>query len=305
MLFQSSTGPILYIETLSDQPRHFDKLVGLWQSLHQLPLANTNLTLNFNYCEFLGHNGVAFLGGLAQLVKQQGGAVRFEWDSLRGKIYASLKQNGFLYAFGENQRPQDGNAIPYRQDCQFDHRAIIDYLQYYWLGKGWINITDRLQQAITGQASELYLNAFDHSQSAIGVFSCGQHYPKAGVLQLSVVDFGIGIASSVRALPQNQSLSTVDALEWALQAGNTTQQQGISRGLGLHLLQSFIHCNGGSLLIYSNDGCIQVSEKGVQYAPRAVNFAGTLVNITLQCNESVYDLETDSGPDNVAEEDWF
>lgn len=96
-----------------------------------------------------------------------------------------------------------------------------------------------------------------------------------------------------------------------LQAGNTTQQQGISRGLGLHLLQSFIRCNGGSLLIcgslliYSNDGCIQVSEKGVQYAPRPVNFAGTLVNITLQCNESVYDLETDSGPENTAEEDRF
>jgi len=172
--------------------------------------------------------------------------VQFDWDSLRGNIYASLKQNSFLYAFGENQRPKDGNAIPYRQDCQFDHRDIVDYLQYYWLGKGWVNITDRLQQAITGQASELYLNAFDHSHSPVGVLSCGQHYPKLGVLQLSVVDFGIGIAASVKSLPQYQTLPTLDALEWALQAGNSTQQQDISRGLGLHLLQSFIQGNGGN-----------------------------------------------------------
>ena len=305
MLFHTTTGPILYVGTLSDQPRHFEKLVSLWDAVQQLPLAQTTLTINFNYCEFLGHNGVAFLGGLAQLITQQGGKVRFEWDSLRGRIYTSLKQNGFLYAFGKNQRPKDGNAIPYRQDCQFDHRDIIDYLQYYWLGKGWVNITDRLQQAITGQASELYLNAFDHSQSAIGVFSCGQHYPKLGVLQLSVVDFGIGIAASVKNLSQNHALSTVDALEWALQAGNTTQQQDISRGLGLHLLQHFIQCNGGTLLIYSNDGCIQIDEPGVRYGQCPVNFAGTLVNITLRCDASVYDLAANSAADETTEETWF
>ncbi|MBS9383808.1 MAG: hypothetical protein HEQ24_06035 [Dolichospermum sp. BR01] len=49
-----------------------------------------------------------------------------------------------------------------------------------WLGKGWINISPRLQDAIpavsvaiAGKVVEIYFNAFEHSNSPIGVFSCG------------------------------------------------------------------------------------------------------------------------------------
>ncbi|MEM9906251.1 MAG: ATP-binding protein [Cyanobacteria bacterium P01_D01_bin.44] len=304
MLLTVANQPTLYIETLADQPRHFDKLFRLLERVQGFceEASSQDLLINFNYCEFLGHSGVAFLGGLAQLVIARGGRVSFDWQTLQPKIYANLAQNGFLFEFGHPRPPRDGNSIPYRCDTGFDHRDIIDYLQYYWLGKGWVNISAPLQQAITGQTSEIYLNAFDHSQSAIGVFSCGQHYPKLGILQLTVLDFGIGIADCVRSLPQNQGLSTEQALAWAFESGNTTQQQpGVSRGLGLALLKDFIQRNRGSLLIYSNDGCLNIDDNGISYRDRLIDFSGTLVNISLRCDETVYTLDSDAAP----QESWF
>jgi len=60
------------------------------------------------------------------------------------------------------------------------------------------------------------------------------------------------------------------------------------------------------LLIYSNDGCIQVDQQGIRYLACPVNFSGTLVNITLQCDASVYDLDTaNAGADDTEGENWF
>jgi hypothetical protein len=37
----------------------------------------------------------------------------------------------------------------------------MKYLLNQWLGKGWGNISSRLQEAIAGQVWELYTNAFE------------------------------------------------------------------------------------------------------------------------------------------------
>ena len=64
----------------------------------------------------------------------------------------------------ENENYWDGKSIPFRSDRQYDPIAIADYLRYKWLGKGWVNISPGLQEAITGKLVEIYLNAFEHSQ---------------------------------------------------------------------------------------------------------------------------------------------
>lgn len=285
-----NTNPILYVEGISTEPRHFHKLFTAWQAIQQLPPDQLQLTIDFHYCTFLAHNGVAFLGGLARLIEDRGGQVIFNWDTLPHKIQMNLAQNGFLCDFGQFQNSWDGNSIPYRCDHNSDEAAVANYLRYKWLGKGWVNISPGLQDAITGQALEIYCNAFEHSQSPIGVFSCGQHYPKMGVLQLTVVDFGIGIVNNVRSLPQHASMSASTALEWALQAGTTTKINGMSRGLGLNLLQDFIRQNHGELIIFSNDGCAIINDNGVSFTNGCTGFSGTLLNIAFKCDESFYCL---------------
>jgi hypothetical protein len=289
----SSSNFVLYVPTVYDYPRYFDKLFAIWHEIQQLPDSHLDIIVDFHYCEFLGHNGVAFLGGLVRLIESRGGRVTFDWESLSRRIYMNLAQNGFLCDFGCNLNPWDGNSIPYRCDIQHDPNAIADYLRYKWLGKGWVNISPALQEEITGQASEIYLNAFEHSSSDIGVFSCGQHYHNVGFLQLTVVDFGIGIASSVRSLPENSAMLATEALAWAFLPGTTTKQDGICGGSGLNLLQEFITENHGKLMIFSNDGCVTIDDNGMRYENKCTNFSGTVVNIAFRCDESYYCLASE------------
>lgn len=56
-------------------------------------------------------------------------------------------------------------------------------------------------------------------------------------------------------------------------------------------LKQFVHINKGKLQILSHEGCATIDEKQEIYENRQSFFGGTLVNITLLCNESYYALE--------------
>ena len=281
------------IPTTWNTSDHCNKLFELWDQISQLPLRNNlHIEFSFHKCKFLSHNGVAFLGGLAHFIEDNGGTVLFAWDTLEPDIRMNLAQNGFLNCFGESQEPWAGNSIPYRRDTQQDKSVIMDYLLDKWLGRGWLKISPQLQDVIAGQVSEIYGNAFEHSQSKIGIFSCGQHYPSKGCLELSVIDFGVGIPTKVRSLPKNSSYSSEEALKWALQFGNSTVPD-MCRGLGLNLLQEFVKCNHGILKIFSNDIYVKITDNDdAKYKKQKVHFSGTLINITLKCSETYYCLDS-------------
>jgi hypothetical protein len=293
LVITKNQPPILYVDTVEDYPRHVKMLLQDWYDILQLPEDCLELIIDFHYCGFLGHIGVTFLGGIVRLFEYRGGNVKFLWNTLIEKIRVNLAQNGFLYDFSHNQKPWDGNSVPYRRDIKHDPIAIADYLGYKWLGKGWVNISPGLQDAIAGKVVEIYFNAFEHSQSSIGVFSCGQHYPESGTLQLTVVDFGIGIPNSVRTLPENAAMTSIEALKWAFEPGNSTKQQGIRQGEGLHILQEFVRKNHGTLMIFSNDSYVNIGDNGVRYENICTNFLGTLVNIAFRCDEKYYCLASE------------
>lgn len=295
LISTKNQSPVLYVDTIKDYPRHVEMLLKDWYDILQLPEDCWELIIDFQYCGFLGHIGVTFLGGIVRLFEYKGGNVTFLWNTLIEEIRVNLAQNGLLYDFGYDQKPWDGNSVHYRSDRQYDSKTIGDYLKYQWLGKGWVNISPKLQDAITGKVLEIYLNAFEHSQSKIGVYSCGQHYPTDGTLQLTVVDFGIGIPQSVRTLPENSHKTANEALKWAFIEGNTTKNdKNIARGIGLHLLEQFILKNRGNLMIFSNDGYVNISDNGTIYENVCTNFSGTLVNIAFRCDEKYYVLDSDS-----------
>ncbi|WP_313707507.1 ATP-binding protein [Planktothrix agardhii] len=285
--------PVLYVDTIEDYPRHVEMLLKDWYDILQLPQNCRELIIDFHYCGFLGHIGATFLGGIVRLFEYRGGNVKFRWNTLIEKIRVNLAQNGFLYDFSHYQKPWDGNSVPYRRDIKHDPIAIADYLGYKWLGKGWVNISPGLQNLIAGKVVEIYFNAFEHSQSPIGVFSCGQHYTTSGTVQLTVVDFGIGISNSVRTLPENAAMTSIEALKWAFEPGNSTKQQGIRQGEGLHILQEFVQKNHGNLMIFSNDSYVNIGDNGVRYENICTNFSGTLVNIAFRCDEKYYCLASE------------
>ncbi|XCN73516.1 MAG: ATP-binding protein [Candidatus Electrothrix aestuarii] len=280
---------ILNVPTVNDDNKDFDRLFSLWDQVNDDSL---DVAFNFSHCHFLRQNAVAFIGGLARLIESRGGRVEFRWDTLQQKIFTNLAQNGFLCAFGNSSGPWCGNSIPFREDLFQDKNAVVDYLKTQWLGREWMSISDRLRDNIVGNVWEIYTNAFEHGSSAIGVFSCGQHYPWLHELKLTVVDFGEGIPATVRwhfrNSPSAQNLSDADCLRWAFRNGTTTKPDGIGRGVGLDLLRDFIQLNNGKLEIFSHNGYTLIDGSSDIVNNRASFFQGTLANITLKCDESFY-----------------
>ncbi len=286
---------IIPIPTLNDSPTDFRHLFEIWSQINGY---FENVCFDFSRCTFLRPNAVAFLGGLTRLIESRQGMAVFDWNSLNDSwIRTTIRQNGFAGVFGDASASWDGTSIPYREDKSLDMNSIMDYLTYNWIGKSWgsVHISDRLRDAIAGRMWEIYSNAFEHSSTEIGVFSCGQHYWRQNDLILSVADFGRGIPANVRTFLRQHvdealvsKLSGAGCLKWAFERGNSTCMGGIARGLGLDLLKEFVRLNQGKLEIYSNDGYAIVDKDGERYENRDISFEGTVVHITLRCDEKLY-----------------
>ena len=286
------TQKIIQIPTLNDRPEDFQQLFEMSNQVNGL---FEDVRFDFTNCRFLRSNAVAFLGGLARHVESLGGSVFFDWDTLRSNaVRANLCQNGFAANFGYNATAWDGHSIPYREEKKPDMNEIMDYLTYSWIGK-WVNVTDRLSDAISGRMWEIYSNAFEHSGTEVGVFTCGQHFRHYNDLILTVVDFGHGIPANVKAFLSQyvdearvSKLSGADCMKWAFERGNTTCMGGVARGLGLDLLKDFVRINQGKLEVYSNDGYAIIDKEGERFDNCYISFKGTVVHITLRCDEKLY-----------------
>ena len=287
------TQKVIQVPTLNDGPQDFARLFGIWSEANDY---FEDIRFDFSRCSFLRPNAVAFLGGLARLIESRMGSVTFDWSTLHNSwVRATIRQNGFATSFGDASAPWDGTSIRYREDSTLDMNGIMDYLTDDWIGKGWVHVSERLRDAIAGRMWEIYNNAFEHSGTAVGVFSCGQYFRHHNNLILSAVDFGRGIPANVRVFLRRYveealvtQLSGATCLKWAFERGNSTCLGDVARGLGLDLLQEFVRLNQGKLEIYSNDGYAIVDKDGERYENRGLAFEGTVVHITLRCDEKLY-----------------
>ncbi|MCL1463387.1 ATP-binding protein [Argonema galeatum] len=281
----------LNIPTVNDELKDFDTLFQLWQQVGE---SCSDVTFDFSKCFFLKPNAVAFLGGLIRFIQSREGKTTINKDTLNNKVKMNLQQNGFMYTFCEDKEPWQGNSVPYREDAKQNKDGLVYYLAEQWLGRDWVQMGQNLRNVIVGRVWEIYANAFEHGRTDIGVFSCGQHYPKLNQLKLTVVDFGVGIPSNVRQFQNKPTLPVDKALEWAFQAGTSTRQGGVAGGVGLDYLKKFVKINRGKLEFFSQDGYVAIDENQEIYQSRQPFFQGTLVNITLQCEEALYILASDA-----------
>jgi len=141
------------ISTCNDNLQDFDYLFSLWE---QVGRSRLDVTFAFPKCQFLRQNAVAFLGGLARLIEHNSGIVHFDWNSLKPDIRQNLVKSGFFLAFGGSTSSSGrGNAIPYREDEQYDEKEISHYLKRRWLANAWIAVSDLLRDKIVSNVVEV------------------------------------------------------------------------------------------------------------------------------------------------------
>ena len=124
---------------------------------------------------------------MARYIEHNDRHVNFKFNTLMSHIHTNLRQNGFISHFAFDQGPWSGNSIPYIETT--NDESINNYLEKNWLGRGWVNISKELKHGIVGKVYEIFANAYEHSISPVGVFSCGQRFHNLNELKLTFVDF--------------------------------------------------------------------------------------------------------------------
>jgi len=289
---------IVDVPSIYRGPAAYGQLCDLWALVQGV---EAEITFSLRNCLFLSQTAVAFLGGLIRWIESSGGVAGLNWQSVSHRILTNLRQNGFAATFTNEYGPWQGNSVPYREDRVDVEANLIGYLKNSWLMEDWVHFTPDLRNEVAGKVWEIYANAFEHAGSPVGVFTCGQHFPKARKLDLSVIDFGVGIPANVREYLINDELPAEQAMEWAAQRGNTTNPRGLGRGLGLDVLRELIDINKGSLEIYSHDGFLGVGTDGTSAQSGGPYFGsidgdpfpGTIVVLTLRCDDLMYTLASD------------
>jgi len=291
------TALTIYVPRLNDELCDFNSLANIWKQVIAAG-DSVEVTFDFSQCNFLRPNAVVFLGGLARMIHSRGGTARFLIDTLQQAVQLNLLQNGFANAMGAGSPQWQGNSIPYREYFEPDKNGVIQLLTNDWLGRGWINVSQNLANEIVGRMWEIFANAFEHSNSPVGIYCCGQYLRKRKELLLAVADFGVGIPSNVRIFEGQPNMSAQTAMQWALTLGKSTSRLQGPRGVGLDLLKEFVKATHGRLAIFSHDGYASIDESGETYQNLPAFFEGTLVQVTLRCDDTYYSLsnEMDSAP---------
>jgi hypothetical protein len=127
--------------------------------------------------------------------------------------------------------------------------------------------------------AELAENVLFHAGSRHGGFAAAQGWKRKAMVEVAIVDMGVGIRSS---LTNNAAYADirddVSAIERALEP-MVTATPNRNTGLGLSLTRFLLRRNGGQLMVRSGEGAVYAgfAEESRMCAPA---FPGTIVSLT-------------------------
>jgi hypothetical protein len=272
-------SPLRY--TLSDI-RHdqagFEALVRLSSALEAARF--TDLEINMSRVGWFDADMCAALGAVLYRIGSRVNKVSLV--HLQPQVEKILSKNGFLSHYGHvATRDVYGTTIPYQRFDAKDDRFFASYVEAKFVRRTELpRMSARLAKRFRESVFEIFSNAVIHSQSALGIFSCGQFFPKRNRLDFSVADLGIGIRQNVLD-HAGLDLLADQAIVWATSERNTTKRGPIPGGLGLKLLCEFITLNKGRIQIVSDAGYWSLEEGKVQTALLSAPFPGTVVNVEI------------------------
>ena len=143
-----------------------------------------------------------------------------------------------------------------------------------------------LGQACNVFFSELATNVVYHSESG-GGYVLAQQYQNHGrpLIEIAVVDCGIGIRASLRKNPKYATMESDGvALQRSLDEGVSSIQDA-HRGYGLHHVTNALREASGRVMTMRSGtyGLNKDSTGVISLAPRLRYYDGTIVSVTIQC----------------------
>lgn len=274
---------IHYLPTIRSEKDGFDQLAELAADAQDV--YNDQLELSFSRCGFFDANMAAPLAAvLARIAAERFN--RVEIVEVPPAIEKVLCKNRFLVPYGYNSvRDFNQTTLPYARLQLSDEGLFAGYLKKYMNGKGIPRMSEAMGKRFRQSVFEVFQNAVIHSESKVGLFICGQFYPTLQRLDLTIADAGIGIRNNVRR-HLREKISSVEAIRWALQEGNTTKRRGQPGGVGLKFLKDFIELNGGKIQIASRYGFYEYNKGSETFLKLTADFPGTVVNLEINTGDT-------------------
>ncbi|GAB4233129.1 MAG: hypothetical protein Tsb0034_06200 [Ekhidna sp.] len=275
----------------------YDYLIQIYQTASASK--ERTITLIFEGTFWFEANLAAVLGAIVELLEAKGKVVKIV--GVKASVALVLRKNGFLCDYGYDPAIDHyGTILTYQQFSPQDDDAFMNYIKSELLTKPeFPKHTPALGKKISESIFELYENARTHGRCK-QIHTCGQYYPQKlpPRLDITIVDMGTSIKKNVNEYLK-KDLQGADAIEWALQYGNTTKTGTISGGLGLDIMFQFIKLNKGKVQIISSDGYWEFRKGETLKTNFSNSFPGTIVNIEFNLNDSTSYYLREEIPDDI------
>lgn len=199
-------------------------------------------------------------GAILSLLNSSGTVV--ELTAMQTKVERILAKNGFLSQYGHPLVIDTYNTtVGYKCFGIKDFKPFAEYTRDEFLGnRGFPESSNILKSIIHRHLNEVFANSVLHSETKLGIFTCGQLYPNQKSLDFIISDLGIGFKGRIcRYFGLEVFENEYDYINWALESNNTTRDDDNPGGLGLKQLLGYVKQRNGTLRIVSNQGywCIQ------------------------------------------------
>lgn len=243
-------------------------------------LQYSSIILNLDRTSWLEANMCAPLGAILYRASRSMNPITFK--NIPEPVEDILQKNGFLSFYGQAPKYDKwGTTIQYNRFERKDDHYFNAYIERHFKTKAIPQMSPALRKKFWESISELFSNAVIHSETEMGIFTCGQNFPRKRRIDFAIADLGIGIRTNLLK-KIGLDLPAVDAIKWAMEGRNTTKTGPIPGGLGLKLLSEFIRLNQGRIQVVSEIGYWEQRYDGsVDEQVLPYPFPGTVVNIEI------------------------
>lgn len=230
------------------------------------------IRINATNCEYISPTCMIILSSVKLISKDQNKDIKIVITQ-KSNFTNKLKEYGFIQVTKTNKNNIPLNVI-YKEDQISD--VILKLIELSPLNT--LDIDKKV--SLQSRLYEIPNNSLTHSKSLNGVLYSG-YYKKDG-FYFSIYDIGIGIPNSVRSFLNIPSLSSKEALKWALEEGNSTKQTDYPRGVGFTLLEEFRKNVKGKILIITDDVYYEAKKSYLNYTNLPKKVKGTLFTFKIE-----------------------